>query len=749
MKVIALCSTLAAIALARPQPDTPSAGASPVILHAKGSTLPVDRLLLKDSSLNHTVKALVGQPSLDGNASIISAARNGDLPLLQALASHGADARANFDEPLVAAAGKGHADVVDHLLASGADINAREGAPLTAAAASGDLQMVQHLIIRGATPNAYFDMALITAAAEGHLAIVRLLVQEHGANVRARDYGALFAASAKGHVEVVEFLLSFGSKDNPLILVEAMRKAALNGHKDLVALFEQHGASWAVLWDYSYKDHWISYDSIAEEPIELVLFAIQSNLLEFYLKKELFRNSTSTGRFDLARLALDNVQLNASTVCWAIEKSINATRLDSVNFIMDTIKDELSEECLDCLVEAALRTGSAELANRFEAMGGKAKENSIGHVVSSAAGSGSVDRLAWLESRGLAIAPHAQGAMHTAIRSGSVAMVESLVKYGASLKDRDASKYFRTAVKGSNVAMLQFLMERFPGQRVNYKKCFMAAAENNSAEMIDFIRSKGFSVTKHARKAVLKAAAGGNIEMIRYLISIGADVTAGGDVVLGSAIDHGRDEVVRFLFAYDGGVYFDKLALATSSILERKFISSTRFKLLLKLSNDIPINLPALLAKATKSQLGQHFMKMILAYIKAEDRKGAATEALVTLSLQSSTMAERIVSFLFDQGADVTAYNNQAAFNAASIGSLESARLLLKLGASLRERADEAAVIAASNRGSLERLTFLFLNGASIDVCGRAALQAATDNKQRNAILFLQERMAIATLPNN
>ncbi len=242
MKVIALCSTLAAIALAKPQPDASSAGASPAFFPVKSSTPTVDGLL-KNSSQNHTVKALIREPGFDGNASIISAARNGDLSLLQALASHGADARANFDEPLVAAAGKRHAHVVDHLLASGADVSAREGAPLTAAAASGDLQMVQHLITRGAAPNAYFDMALVAAAAEGHDEIVRLLVHEHGANVRARDYGALVAASAKGHTRTVEFLLSSGCKDNILILAEAMRKAALNGHKDLVALFEQHGAS--------------------------------------------------------------------------------------------------------------------------------------------------------------------------------------------------------------------------------------------------------------------------------------------------------------------------------------------------------------------------------------------------------------------------------------------------------------------------------------------------------------------------
>ncbi len=416
---------------------------------------------------------------------------------------------------------------------------------------------------------------------------------------------------------------------------------------------------------------------------------------------------------------------------------------------METIKGELSEKCLDDLVEAALRTGSAELVDRLEAMGGNVIDEGIGRLVTSAARSGSVDRLAWLERRGLAIAPHAQGALHSAIVSGSVAMVESLVKYGASLKGRDASKYFRAAFMGSNVAMLQFLMEHFPGHKVDYKKCLMAAAAKNSVEMIDFIRSKSFPLAKHAGKAVLKAAEGGHIEMIRYLISIGADIAEDGNAVLYSAINSGNGEVVRLLLAYNGGAYFDALTLALSAVMDRAILSPAWSGHLLKLAKDVPINLQSLLVKARRNSYGKHYMRMILAYVKAEDRQRAATDTLVAAALQPNSTTNSNISFLLRQGADVAAYKNQAAFNAASTGNPDALRLLLDRSASIRERANEAAIVAASKRGSVKRLNFLFLNGAAIDICGAAALQAATDNKQRSAILFLQERMASATLPNN
>lgn len=103
------------------------------------------------------------------------------------------------------------------------------------------------------------------------------------------------------------------------------------------------------------------------------------------------------------------------------------------------MKGELSEESLDSLPIVALGAGSAKLTDRFEAMGGILSEKAVKSVIYDAVRSGSVDCMTWLESRGTAIAPHAQLALLHAVRRGNVAMVELLIKNGAPLEVSRAS----------------------------------------------------------------------------------------------------------------------------------------------------------------------------------------------------------------------------------------------------------------------------------------------------------------------
>lgn len=157
---------------------------------------------------------------------------------------------------------------------------------------------------------------------------------------------------------------------------------------------------------------------------------------------------------DIARLASESAKLSKDTRCDAIERNINNAHIDSIDFILGTMNGEFSERSLDSLLDAALRAGSAKLADRFEAICGTPSDDAAVHIVSSTTLSGPVDRLAWLEGRGLLIAPHAQHVLCSAVENGSVATVELLVKRGASLESPSASAYLGAASKRSNAAML-------------------------------------------------------------------------------------------------------------------------------------------------------------------------------------------------------------------------------------------------------------------------------------------------------
>lgn len=134
---------------------------------------------------------------------LIYAAGNGDLPLVKALLSNGADVNAKDNDgwtALMLASDSDHFEVVQALLANGADVNAKDRRGWTAlmlASRTGSLDVAQALLAKGADVNAKTGdgtTALMLASAGGRLEIVRELLAK-GADVDARD--------ANGHTAIM------------------------------------------------------------------------------------------------------------------------------------------------------------------------------------------------------------------------------------------------------------------------------------------------------------------------------------------------------------------------------------------------------------------------------------------------------------------------------------------------------------------------------------------------------------------
>lgn len=122
---------------------------------------------------------------------------------------------------LMTAARTGNVDVVEALLARGADVNARE--------------MVQG------------HGALMWAAAEGHAEVARVL-REHGADVHARSsagFTALMLAGRKGDLQTTRGLLAAGADVNEATPdgATALLVGTIRGHIEYAALLLGRGAN--------------------------------------------------------------------------------------------------------------------------------------------------------------------------------------------------------------------------------------------------------------------------------------------------------------------------------------------------------------------------------------------------------------------------------------------------------------------------------------------------------------------------
>jgi len=174
-------------------------------------------------SLLPVVAQVKGQTLSELEKTLIDAAREGDLEVVERLIHDGARVNVIDDTgttPLHWAVFGGHQDVTKALIAQGALVNVPD--------------------VDGFTP-------LDTASQKGFTKLVQLLIKE-GANLEARDNDggtALYAAAGKGHVRVVEVLLSAGADAESRFTKTddtALLFAASEGHDEVVSVLAKASA---------------------------------------------------------------------------------------------------------------------------------------------------------------------------------------------------------------------------------------------------------------------------------------------------------------------------------------------------------------------------------------------------------------------------------------------------------------------------------------------------------------------------
>lgn len=182
--------------------------------------------ILADAEHNRTEAVLellqlgldVNTATPDGTTLLMTAARNGNLDLVDALLKKRANhmVRNSFgDTALMLAALAGHLAVVERLLDLGGSQENRDGwGPLHYAAINGHVEVAHFLIRKGVKVNSRApnsQTALMLAAGAGNMAMVRFLIDEQADPKLAdrNDKTAQQIADDKGHKQVAGYIAAF------------------------------------------------------------------------------------------------------------------------------------------------------------------------------------------------------------------------------------------------------------------------------------------------------------------------------------------------------------------------------------------------------------------------------------------------------------------------------------------------------------------------------------------------------------
>jgi ankyrin repeat protein len=191
-----------------------------------------------------------------GQTPLISAAKQGNGPLVKILIDAGADVNAKDNvgnNALTYAAGINDEKMVEMLLEAGADVNAKNNSENTAllyAAKGGKAteqeltKMVDNLLDKGADVDAKNNVgytALLYAAMNGYANMVEMLI-ESDADVNATNTGGstpLLYAAKNGYTKIVQLLLEAGADVYAMVDgFTASAYAESNGYTDIVKILK-------------------------------------------------------------------------------------------------------------------------------------------------------------------------------------------------------------------------------------------------------------------------------------------------------------------------------------------------------------------------------------------------------------------------------------------------------------------------------------------------------------------------------
>jgi ankyrin repeat protein len=201
-------------------------------------------------------KVSVNGAEADGSTALHWAAQQNNAELVDLLLKAGADVKAATRyglTPLYFACTNGNASIIEALVKAGADASGAtpEGQTmLMTAAGSGKVDAIKLLLAHGANVNAKESWknqtALMWAASEGNAEAAAVLI-EFGADVKAKSktgFTPFLFAVRNGHIDAAKVLLDHGANVNDVAPdgASALAMAAINAYYELAGLLVDRGA---------------------------------------------------------------------------------------------------------------------------------------------------------------------------------------------------------------------------------------------------------------------------------------------------------------------------------------------------------------------------------------------------------------------------------------------------------------------------------------------------------------------------
>jgi ankyrin repeat protein len=365
--------------------------------------------------------ATINKKNMTRDTPLHNASYFGNLETARFLVEQGTNMTAKDNggwTPVQYAVHNGHVDLVEMFLGCGVDINVKntDGETLLDfASQNGKLEVARFLIDHGADVDCCDQRGwtpLHTAARFSHLDVVRLLV-EHSTNVHARngihnppllaspsrvsrfpsghrvdvnsaDYGGwtpLHLASRHGHTDVVQLLLDNGADVNLQTkdLLTPLHHASVNGHLKVAELLIERGAE-------------------VDEDQET-----QSNL------------ASGNGKLEVARLCGSNLNSQRNEGSTPLHLGARHRYLSLVDILISCLVGLLVESWANSRVPTTMTLTASESGS----------QNSLPEIVEPPLYDGGSSN----DEEGTSL--------HSALKSGRLALVQELLDRGADVNDRD------------------------------------------------------------------------------------------------------------------------------------------------------------------------------------------------------------------------------------------------------------------------------------------------------------------------
>ncbi|KAJ7291196.1 ankyrin repeat-containing domain protein [Mycena rebaudengoi] len=463
-----------------------------------GNTEVVQLLLENGANINtvdeHTGSALEAAASWDGNPSIgpwdsedtkirkMAEAATRRLTHVRFLLDNGADVHARNNGALHAAAKARNTEVVQLLVENGANINAADEhtGSILEAAASWD----------GSPDIVYFEdsedkkRTKMAEAATRRLTHVRFLL-DNGADVHARNNGALHAAAKAGNTEVVQLLLENGANINT---VDEHTGSALEA---------------AASWDGNPSiGPWDSEDTKIRKMAEAA--ARRLTHIRFLLDNGADVHARNNGALRAAAKAghTEVVQL-------LLENGANVNAAD--------------EDTASALEGAASWDGNPDLAGWWVSEGEKIKNAAVRKLT----------HIRFLLDNGADIHARNNGALREAAKAGNTEVVQLLLENGANVNTADEHTGSALEAAASWDGSIHPIYYRDSEDEERTK---MAEAATRRLTHVRFLLENGADIHARNNGALRAAAKAGNTEVVQLLLENGANVNAA-DEHTGSALE--------------------------------------------------------------------------------------------------------------------------------------------------------------------------------------------------------------------